>query len=42
MNDIMKNIVNDKKGYNIVNDNIAALLRSQTAYLLRSLVKSNS
>ena len=31
---IMNDIVNDKKGHNIVNDKIAVFLVSQTAYLL--------
>ena len=30
----MNDIVNDKKGHNIENDKIAAMLISQTAYLL--------
>ena len=31
MNDIVNDIVNDKKGHNIVNDKIASLLIRQTA-----------
>ena len=32
---IMNDIVNEKQGQNIVNDKIAALLLSQTAYLFK-------
>ena len=34
MSDIENDIGNNKKSHNIVNDKIAALLISQTAYLL--------
>ena len=38
VNEIMSNIMNDKKDHNIRNDKKAALLISQTAYLLSKAV----
>ena len=38
----MNDIVNDKKGHNIVNDKIAALLINRTAYLLPVCLLFNS
>ena len=36
----MNDVVNNKKGHNIVNDKTAALLISQTAYLLKKETKT--